>query len=293
MRQARRQAGRVPPRRTGRRHQSGHAPLLDPTRYRIVLFDQRGCGRSTPHAELERQHHLAPRRRHRAAARASRHRALAGVRRLVGQRPSRSRTPRRIPSGSPSWCCAASSRCGGRSSTGSTRRGAADLPRPWEDFIAPIPDAERGDLIERLPPPPDRRRPDGAVEAARAWSAWEGKTYHRCSEPSRVRRFSEDDYAARLRPHRVPLLRQRRLLRCRASADQGRVPHPPHPRRDRAWPLRRGAHRSDRWDLHRAWPEAELRIVADAGHAMTETGIVHELVAATERLRRLTSKDQA
>ena len=58
--------------------------FFDPRRYRIVLFDQRGCGRSRPHASLGRQHDLAPGRGHGSAAQAPRHRALAGVRRLVG-----------------------------------------------------------------------------------------------------------------------------------------------------------------------------------------------------------------
>ena len=67
------------------------------------------------------------------------------------------------------------------------------------------------------------------------------------------------------------------LIRARASPAR-------HPGRDRAWPLRRGdAGRRSPCDLARAWPEADLRIVADAGHAMTEPGIVHELVAATNR----------
>ena len=75
-----------------------HRRLFDPARYNVLLFDQRGCGKSRPHAELEANTHLASRRRHRAAARASRRRALARLRRLVGHRRWRSPMPRRIRS---------------------------------------------------------------------------------------------------------------------------------------------------------------------------------------------------
>ena len=78
-------------------------------------------------------------------------------------------------SASPSSCCAASSCCASRRSTGSTRTArSASFPDAWEDYLAPIPVDERGDLMRGLPPPADRRRQGARSEAARAWSVWEG-----------------------------------------------------------------------------------------------------------------------
>ena len=97
----------------------------DPRAYRIVLFDQRGCGRSHAACLARGQHHLASGRRHRAAARASRHRALAGVRRLVGldagARLRRDASRARHRAGAARHLHAAAR----RSSTGSTRTAAA------------------------------------------------------------------------------------------------------------------------------------------------------------------------
>ena len=161
--------------------------FFDPRRYRIVLFDQRGCGQSTPHAEPRRQHHLGPRRRHRAAARAPRHRALAGVRRLLGldaRARLRADASRRA---SPSWCCAASSCCGARSSSGSTRAARARRrcsPTCGRQYVAPIPRgrARRHDA-RVLPAAHQRPIARERDAAARAWSIWEGATSFLRSNP--------------------------------------------------------------------------------------------------------------
>ena len=128
--------------------------------------------------------------------------------------------------------------------------------------------------------------PDVQLTAARAWSAWEGKTLSLLPDPERVRRFSEDAYAlafARIECHYFvhggffdaddQLIRAADRLR--------RIPGViVHGRYDVVTPAKIAV------DLARAWPEADLRIVADAGHAMTEAGIVHELVSATNRFAR-------
>ena len=80
-----RQAGGVPAWRAGRRHLAqAIGALFDPKLYDVILFDQRGCGKSTPQCLAGGQHDLASRRRHRAAARDGRLRHMAGVRRLLG-----------------------------------------------------------------------------------------------------------------------------------------------------------------------------------------------------------------
>ena len=98
------------------------------------------------------------------------------------------------------------------------------FPEAFEDYFGPSPLEERGDLIaayhRRLTDPDPRVQ----LEAARAWSTWEGKTLSLLPDADRVRRFSEDAYALAFAPHRVPLLHAWRLLRRRRSADPRRGP---------------------------------------------------------------------
>lgn len=127
--------------------------------------------------------------------------------------------------------------------------------------------------------------PDRAVqlEAAKAWSVWEGSTLSLLEDENRVRNFASENYAiafARIEchyfVHRGFLDRDDQLI-----ADAGKLAGIPgtivHGRYDVVTPLKSA------WELSRAWPEADLRIVPDSGHAMTEPGIIHELVSATRR----------
>jgi proline iminopeptidase len=103
------------------------------------------------------------------------------------------------------------------------------------------------------------------LEAAKAWSAWEGKTLSLLPDAERVRRFSEAAYALAFA-----------RIECHYFVHAGFF--------DADDQLIRAADRLRA--IPGAWPQAELRIVADAGHAMTEAGIVHELVTATTRFAR-------
>ncbi|MEM8743321.1 MAG: prolyl aminopeptidase, partial [Pseudomonadota bacterium] len=119
------------------------------------------------------------------------------------------------------------------------------------------------------------------LEAARAWSVWEGTTLSLLPDENRVGHFARDDYAlafARIECHYFMNAgffdRDDQLI-----ADAGKLKGIPgvivHGRYDVVTPLKSA------WELSKAWPDADLRIVADAGHAMTEPGNVHELVSAT------------
>jgi proline iminopeptidase len=157
------------------------------------------------------------------------------------------------------------------------------FPEAFEEFKRLIPEEERGDLIAAY-----HRRLTGSdrgaqIAAARAWSVWEGSTLSLLQDPERVRLFGADSYAiafARIECHyfinRGFFERDDELV-----IGAARIRHLPcaivHGRYDVVTPVKNA------WDLARVWPEAELRIVADAGHAMTEPGTVHELVAATRR----------
>jgi proline iminopeptidase len=120
---------------------------------------------------------------------------------------------------------------------------------------------------------------------ARAWSQWEGGALSLLPDPSRVAKFGEETYAvafARIECHYFvnggffaaddQLLRKARHL----AEIPGVIVHG---RYDVVTPVKNA------FDLAREWPEAELKIIADAGHATTEPGIVDELIKATNRFR--------
>ena len=164
------------------------------------------------------------------------------------------------------------------------QKGADALyPDAWETYLSAIPEAERGDLMSAY-----HRRLTGddaaaRVAAARAWSVWEGATSFLWQDQGHIDASGEDEFAlafARIECHYFvhggffehddQLLRHvDRIRKIPAVIVQGRY--------DVVCPLRSA------WDLHRAWPEADLRIVQDAGHSAFEPGILHELVEATDR----------
>jgi proline iminopeptidase len=156
------------------------------------------------------------------------------------------------------------------------------FPDAFEDYLRIVPEAERSDMIaayHRRLTSPD---PEVQIEAARAWSAWEGKTLSLLPDADRVRRFSEDHYAlafARIECHYF-INRGFFASDDQLITDAHRLADIPgvivHGRYDAVTPVKIA------FDLARNWPRAKLRVVPDAGHAMTEPGIVHELVAATK-----------
>ena len=163
--------------------------------------------------------------------------------------------------------------------------GAAHIfPDVWEGYLAPIPEDQRdGDLVEayhRLLTGDDRAK---AQEAANAWSRWEHLTSYLLPRPGASGDGSgdggpEDLAFATIENHYFVnhgFLEDGQLLtNIDAVADipgvivQGRY--------DVVCPMRSA------WDLHRAWPSAELHVIADAGHASLEPGIVDQLVATTD-----------
>ena len=159
------------------------------------------------------------------------------------------------------------------------------FPDLWEDYIAPIPEDERDDMItayhSRL------NDPDPAVRmpAARAWSVWEGSALTLLPNPEIISEHEDADYAvafARIENHYFVnggFLEDAQLIR-----DVDKIRHIPcvivQGRYDICTPA------ATAWDLHKAWPEAEFHIVGDAGHAYIEPGILHHLIEATDRFAR-------
>jgi len=260
--------------------------FFDPARYRIVLFDQRGCGKSRPHASLHDNTtwHL-----------------VSDIEAL------------RTHLGIASWLV-----FGG--SWGSTlglayaqkhpdrvtalvlrgifllrrwelewfyQRGAGlFFPDAFQAYLAPIPPAERGDLISAYHKRLVSENPLVRKEAARAWSVWEASTAHLLQDREYIASCAGDEFSlafARIECHYFVnggfLERENQLIedvvkiqKLPAVIVQGRY--------DVICPV------ESAWELARAWPEADLRIVPDAGHAAFEPGIVHELVSATDRFAR-------
>ncbi len=164
------------------------------------------------------------------------------------------------------------------------QHGASEIyPERWEEYLRPIPAAERGDLLRAYHRRLTGSDPVVAQAAARAWSIWEGATSHLLESVQTVARFGADEFAlalARIEAHYFVnggfLETPDQILR-----DVGRIRDVPavivQGRHDVVCPM------TTAWDLHRAWPEADLRIVADAGHSAFEPGITHELISATDR----------
>ena len=256
--------------------------FFDPARWRMVLFDQRGCGKSRPNASLEDNTTWS---------------LIEDIERL------------RVQLGIEKWTV-----FGG--SWGSTlalayaithpervealvlrgvfllthkelhwfyQDGAGMLfPDAWDRYLAPIPEAERGDLLSayhRRLTDPDRRV---QAQAAAAWAQWEGDTISIRGPEGRPTKFNEEAFA-------VAFAR----IECHFFKNAGFLPHD-------GWLLEQAARirhipgfivqgRFDvvtpmdaAWKLKKAWPEARLDIIWDAGHASTEPGIIDALVRATD-----------
>ncbi len=256
--------------------------FFDPARYRIILFDQRGCGRSTPHAELTDNttwHLVADIETLREYLGIERWQVFGGSWGSTLALSYAQAHPQRV--------------------TELVLRGIfmlrrwelewfyqkgcdALFPDAWERYLATIPASERGDLLSayhrRLTADDEATR----IEAARSWSVWEGATSFLHQDAAHIASSAEDTFAlafARIECHYFihggffecdnQLLRDAYKLRnIPAVIVQGRY--------DVVCPMRSA------WDLHRAWPEADLRIVADAGHSAFEPGNTHELIVATD-----------
>jgi len=257
----------------------------DPAAYRIIVFDQRGSGRSTPHAELEENTTwdlVADMERIRRHLGIDRWQLFGGswgsCLSLAYAETHPDRVSELILRGiftirreEVEWFY---------------QQGAsALLPEAFAEFVKPIPEDERDDMVAAY-----HRRLTGSNEGeklacARAWSMWEGSALSLLPNPGRVAAFGSPNYAlafARIESH---YFQNRGFFDSddQILARAGLLHDIPgvivHGRYDVCTPAKNA------WDLHKVWPQAELNIVADAGHAMSEPGIVDGLVRATEKFK--------
>jgi proline iminopeptidase len=260
---------------------------FDPQKWRIIIFDQRGCGQSSPHAELRENTTWD------LVADIERIREYLGIDRWAVFGGSWGSTLALAYSQRHADRCLALILRG----IFMLRKAEIDwfyqsgcsniFPDAWEAYLAPIPVEERGDLLQAY-----HRRLTGddrgiRQEAARAWSIWEGSTSKLLPDSAGAARFGEDRFAeafARIECHyfvnggffEVDDLLLRNIDRIRHIPGvivQGRY--------DVVCPMKSA------WDLHRAWPEAQLIVVGDAGHSMSECGISSALVEAGDRFAKL------
>lgn len=257
--------------------------MFDPRQWRIVLFDQRGCGRSTPHAELRENttwdlvQDIETLREH------------LGIDRWTVFGGSWGSTL------SLAYAQTHPDRCTGLILRGIflLRRqeilwfyqsGASYLfPDAWEAYLAPIPPAEQDDLLTAYYQRLTSEDPQVRATAAQAWSVWEGSTSKLFVDPDFLTKFGELEFAeafARIECHYFvnrgffetddQLLRHcDRIQQIPTVIVQGRY--------DVVCPMRSA------WDLHKMLPQAEFIVVPDAGHSMTEPGILTALLDATDR----------
>jgi proline iminopeptidase len=256
---------------------------FDPEKYKIIIFDQRGCGRSTPHAELEDNttwaliEDMETLRRHLgveqwqvfggswgstlALAYAQTHPDRVTELVLRGMFTLRREELLWFYQEGASWI----------------------YPDAWEDYLAPIPQSERDDLIAAYYKRLTGDNKTEQLRAAKAWSLWEGATVSLFPSQDRMQSFSSDAFAvafARIECHYFTnggfFERDDQII-----ANVDKIRHIPavivQGRYDVVTPMKTA------WELHRAWPEADFNLIQDAGHAASEPGIIDALVRATNK----------
>jgi proline iminopeptidase len=259
--------------------------FFDPARYRIVLFDQRGAGRSTPHAHLEGNTTPA------LVADIEKLREFLGLEKWIVFGGSWGSTlalayaeahPARVAG----LILRGIFLCRDQDIRWFYQDGASHVyPDHWADYVRVIPEEERGDFLsafyQRLTGDDEIAR----MAAAKAWSIWEGVCATLRPNAQVVNHFADPHVAlalARIEAHyfvnRI-FLQDNQLL-----ADAWRLAGIPgvivHGRYDMICPL------DNAFALHAAWPEAELQVIPDAGHSAAEPGIIDALVRATNDFAR-------
>lgn len=260
--------------------------FFDPSKYRIVLFDQRGCGKSTPYASLVDNttwHLVGDMEKLREHLGIERWQVFGGswgsTLGLAYAETHPSRVTELVLRGifllrkrEIDWFY---------------QEGASRVfPDVWESYVAAIPEAERGDFVSAYY---KRLTSDDAnvrLAAARAWSVWEGSTSTLLPDLDMVAKTGADTFAEAFARIECHYFIHKGFFESDAwlLENVGKIRHIPtvivQGRYDVVCPM------DSAWALHRAFPEADLRIVPDAGHAAAEAGTLHELVRATDRFAR-------
>jgi proline iminopeptidase len=265
----------------------GHRRYFDPEHYRVVLFDQRGCGQSTPHAELRENTTwdlVADIEKLRKHLNIDRWIVFGGSWGSTLSLIYAETHPERVKG----LVLRGIFMCRKQELDWFYQTGASRVfPDTWEPYWNHIPAEERHDMVaayyRRLTDPDRQVR----LNAARIWSIWEGSTSRLYSDPNMLTEYGKDDFAtafARIECHyfinKVWLRSDDQILQ-----DVNKIRHIPteivHGRYDMVCVV------ENAWDLKRAFPEALLHITPDAGHAAKEPGNLAKLIEITERFKGL------
>ena len=257
--------------------------FFDPALYRIITFDQRGSGRSTPHASLENNTTWD------LVADMEHIREQLGIEKWVLFGGSWGSTL------SLAYAQTHPDRVLGLILRGIFLARKQDIdwfyqdgagrmfPDYWRDYLSPIPASERGDMVKAFYARLTGSDEIAQMHAAKAWAGWEGRTLTLRPSPKLEQRFDKRALSiARIECHYF-------INDCFLEPDQllnnmSRIAHLPavlvHGRYDVITPL------DNAWALHWAWPGSELQIVREAGHSAAEPGITDALVRAADQMAR-------
>lgn len=264
-----------------------HRRFFDPQAYRIILFDQRGSGQSTPCAELRENttwdlvSDIEAIRKMLKIEKwivfgGSWGSTLALTYAITHPQQVKGLILRGIFLCRPSeihWFY---------------QEGASHVfPDVWDEYLKPIPPAERTHLVEAYYKYLTHSDPEVRLRAAKAWSKWEAATSRLYIDSTAIDEFEDPEYAlsfARIECHYFTnnaffetnnwiLENISKIRHIPGFIVQGRY--------DMVCPAKSA------WELHKAWPEAEFKIIADSGHSAMEPGIRTALVGATEKFKNL------
>jgi proline iminopeptidase len=262
-----------------------HRRIFDPKHFRIILFDQRGAGRSRPHADLRENTTWD------LVADIEKLRKHFGIEKWMVFGGSWGSTlalaySQTHPASVSHLVLRGIFLCRKAEIDWFYQHGAHCIfPDVWEKYLEPIPVEERGDLVKafykRLTSADEATR----LDAAKAWSGWEGSTIHLIPDEGSYLKFTSDAMAVSLARiechyfmHGCWFRNENQLLE-----DVDKIRKIPsiivHGRYDVVCPVKNA------FDLHAVWPEAEFKVVPDAGHAFDEPGIVRELMKAVEKFK--------
>lgn len=261
----------------------GHRCYFNPQIYRIILVDQRGCGKSLPHSCLEENTTwdlVADFEKVRAHLKVSSWVVFGGSWGSTLALTYAETHPERVKA-----LILRGIFLGRKKELDWFYQFGAHhiFPDEWEKYIDPIPENERHDLLHAYHKRLMSKDPAIRKRAASTWAAWEGATLKLIFDEKTFDQFVEDSHAdaiARIECHYF-------VNRCFFETDNwlieqvGKVRHIPavivQGRYDIICPM------ESAWELHKAWPEAEFQVIKDAGHIASEPGILKALIEATDR----------
>lgn len=259
---------------------------FDPEHYRIILFDQRGCGQSTPHADLHDNTTwdlVADMEKLRTHLKIEKWHVFGGSWGSTLSLAYAETHPTHVKS----LCLRGIFLCRPKEIQWFYQKGASFIfPDFWDEYLKPIPAAERGDLVKAYYKRLTSEDRATRLEAAKAWSVWEGSTSRLYPDQDLMHDFNDPDFAtafARIECHYFTnnaffktdnwLIENVGAIKMiPTTIVQGRY--------DVVCPA------ESAWELHKAFPEAKMIMVPDAGHSAMEPGILKALVATMDEYRK-------